>query len=84
MSGNYTEVSTYPGGGDWPDWARGTWYKGFAHREIPDTGVYKQMLLNSHAEWVHRQTRQCWELGLGMGHAGGSAGRRLFNGVRLS
>ena len=43
-SDNYTEVSTYPGGGDWPDWARGTWYKGFAHREIPDTGVYKQML----------------------------------------
>ena len=41
MAGDgYTIVDTYPGGGDVPDWARGNWYKGFAHREIPDTGVF--------------------------------------------
>ena len=36
----YTQVDTLPGGGDYPDWARGMWYKGYAHRYIPDTGVY--------------------------------------------
>ena len=33
------DASPYPGGGDIPDWAQGTWYDGFAYREIPDTGV---------------------------------------------
>ena len=47
----YTEVHTYTGAGeDLPNWANGTWYKGFSHREIPDTGVFKmsQLLPRSH------------------------------------
>ena len=41
----YTVVDTLPGGGDFPDWAKGMWYRGYAHRSIPDTGVYKESKL---------------------------------------
>jgi hypothetical protein len=52
MSGQalgYTQVDAYPdGGAGIPDWATGTYYQSaggqqYAHREIPDTGVYQQL-----------------------------------------
>jgi hypothetical protein len=54
MSGQaygYTEVDTYPDAGSGiPEWATGTYYQSaggqaYAHREIPDTGVFQQMKL---------------------------------------